>query len=116
MAKVKISDESIWTKHIEGDSKLKERVLGLKAGELLDLEVDGVVGRWERMKDGKDGRPTFGIKPVDAMRQVWAHMRKQTGRIIEVREVLVADSYLAALSSTMDEWNSPEDEIAYRDL
>jgi hypothetical protein len=30
--------------------------------------------------------------------------------------VRTADAYLAALSETMTEWNSPEDEEAFRDL
>ena len=117
MAKVQIRDDAIWLKHIEGDARLAERIRSMSEGELLDLEVNGVVGRWERMRDGKDGRPTYGIKPVAEMRDKWAKFRRDaTGRIVSVREVAVADSYLAALTPLLSEWDSPEDEIAYRDL
>lgn len=68
------------------------------------------------MKDGKDGRPTEGIRPIDRMKDVWTKMQRDRGRVVEIRQVLSADSYLAALSDTLDEWNSPEDEEAFRDL
>lgn len=116
MAKVKIRDNSIWLKHIEGDQSLRDRIEALKAGQVIDLEVAGIVGRWERMKDGQDGRPTEGIKPIEAMRDVWKQMQKERGRLVEVREVQTADGYLAAASALMSEWDSPEDEAAYRDL
>ena len=88
----------------------------MQPGEVLDLEVDGIVGRWERMRTGKDGRPTLGIKPIAEMREVWARLRLQGKKIVSLREVVMADSYLAALADTLDEWNSPEDEEAFRDL
>jgi len=116
MAKVTIKDDSIWLKHIEGDPRLKQRLLNLAADGIIDLEIDGIVGRWQRMKVGKDGRPTPGIKPIEAMRDVWARMRQQPGRVVDIREVLTADSYLAALTAVMSEWDSPEDELAYSDL
>lgn len=116
MGKVKIADNSIWLKHIEQDAPLLDRLKALKAGEAIDLEVGGVVGRWERMQDGKDGRPTEGIKPIDSMKQVWTQMQRERGRVVEVRPVLSADSYLAALTPLLSEWDSPEDEEAFRDL
>jgi hypothetical protein len=116
MGKVVIADNSIWLKHIEQDKPLRDRLKALKAGETIDLEVAGIVGRWERMQDGKDGRPTEGLKPIESMKQVWTQMQRERGRVVEVRPVLSADSYLAALSDTLDEWNSPEDEEAFRDL
>jgi len=116
MAKVKVSDDAIWAKHIEGDSRLGEKILRLHAGQVIDLEVDGIVGRWEKMRDGRDGRPTSGIKPIEAMRQVWAMLRRGPERIVDIREVRTADTYLATLDMTLSEWDSPEDEAAYRDL
>ena len=115
MGRVKISDNSIWLKHIEGDLGLVHRLERLKSGQTIDLEVDGVVGRWERMRDGRDGRPTPGIKPIDAMREVWTRLQADRGRVVEMRE-LVGDSYLASLVPLLSEWDSPEDEEACRDL
>lgn len=116
MATVAVRDDAIWIKHIEGDPVLRARIGEMAAGDTIDLEVDGVVGRWERMRDGKDGRPTFGIKPVEAMRLVWADFRRSDRHTVHVREVRNADSYLKAVAATLSEWNSAEDEIAYRDL
>ncbi len=116
MAKVEIRDDAIWISHIESGKALQERLMALKAGDSLDLEVNGVVGTWERMRDGRDGRPTPGIKPVAEMRQVWARMREHTGRIVDIREVVTATSYLDAVAATLTEWNSAEDEAAYADL
>jgi hypothetical protein len=116
MARVKIRDDAIWLKHVEGDPALRQRIENLVAGDVIELEADGIVGRWQRMNDGKDGRPTLGIRPIDSMREVWARLRRDTGRIIEVREVVTADSYLRALTPMLSEWDSPEDEAAFRDL
>jgi hypothetical protein len=116
MGKVKIADNSIWLRHIEQDAPLKDRLAALEPGERVDLEVGGVVGRWEKMRVGRDGRPTDAIKPIESMKDVWTKMQRERGRMVEVRQVLSADSYLAALGETLDEWNSPEDEEAFRDL
>lgn len=116
MGKTTIKDDSIWIKHIEGDDELRQRISQLDAGDVVDLEVDGIVGRWERMRDGRDGRPTLGIKPIESMRQVWARLRKDSGRVVNIREVKTADAYLASLTPLMSEWDSPEDERAYHDL
>lgn len=116
MGKVEVRDDAIWLKHIEGDQHLHRKIMSLPPGGIIDLEIDGIVGRWERMKDGKDGRPTLGIKPIEAMRSVWARLRHQPGRVVDIREVMTADSYLAALTPLLSEWDSPEDEMAYRDL
>lgn len=116
MATVTVRDDAIWIGHIEGGSTLQERLRRLRAGDVLDLEVDGIVGSWERMRDGKDGRPTLGIKPISHMKHVWAEMRRKTGKTVHIREVVTAETYLTAVSRTLDEWNSPEDEAAYADL
>nr|WP_314258273.1 hypothetical protein [uncultured Devosia sp.] len=116
MATVKIRDDVIWIGHIEGAPALQDRLRVLRAGAVLDLEVDGVVGQWERMRDGVNGVPTPGIKPISHMKQVWAEMRKRTGDVVPIREVQTAQSYLHAVAATLDEWSSPEDEAAYADL
>jgi hypothetical protein len=35
---------------------------------------------------------------------------------VPVREVVAADSYLASLAPTLSEWDTAEDDEAYRDL
>ena len=116
MAYVEICDDAMWATRIEGGKALKDRILSLAPGEVIELEVDGIVGRWERMRNGTDGRPTKGIKPIGPMKEVWKRLQSRRGEVVEIREVRTADAYLAALSSTLSEWNSAEDEEAFRDL
>ncbi len=116
MGYVKIADDILWAKQIEGDSDLRDRIVGLPAGATIDLEVDGIVGHWEKAKVGKDGRPTAAIKPVGPMREIWKRFQARRGEIVRVREMRTADSYLKALGATLSEWNSPEDDEAFRDL
>lgn len=113
---VRIEDRTIWFKHIE-EPRLRERLENLKEDEAINLEVDGVIGRWKRMKKGKNPLPTRGIKPDGAMKRVWNEWYKgRRGQVIELREAMLADDYLAAASALFSEWNSPEDEEAFRDL
>ena len=117
MAKVRVRDDAIWLKHIEDDPRLGKRILAMSAGDVVNLEVNGVVGPWQRMRDGRDGRPTLGIKPVAAMKDVWARLRREaTGQIVEIRTPDERDTYLEALTPLMAEWDTAEDEEAYRDL
>ena len=116
MAYVEISDDTIWAKQIEGGKALKERILALAPGEIIELEVDGIVGSWEKMRNGRDGRVTTGIKPIGPMKEIWQRLQARRGKVVEVRQVRTADAYLAALNETMTEWDLPEDEEAFRDL
>lgn len=116
MAYTPITDDAIWAKHIEGGKALKERILSLAPGESIELEVDGIVGRWEKMRKGKDGRPVTGVKPIGPMKDIWKRFQARRGRTVEVREVRTADAYLATLTDTLAEWTTPEDEEAFRDL
>jgi hypothetical protein len=116
MGYVRISDDILWAKQIEGDSALRERIANLPPGDLIDLEIDGIVGHWEKAKIGKDGRPTAAIKPVGPMREIWKRFQARRGDIVVIRETRTADNYLKSLSATLSEWDSPEDDEAFRDL
>ena|ERR1700693_1553271 len=116
MAFVTIRDDTLWASHIEGGAALKERILSLAAGEVIELEVDGIVGSWEKTRIGKDGRAQQSVKPIGSMKEVWKRFQFRRGEAVKIREVKTVDPYLAALSDTMTEWNSPEDEEAFRDL
>jgi hypothetical protein len=116
MPRVRISDVAIWFKHVESPD-LQKRLHALHAEEDIHLETDGVVGRWVRMKTGKDGRPTEAIRPEGRMKDVWNEwFRTRRGEAIYLREVRTADEYLALSASLFPEWASPEDEEAFRDL
>jgi hypothetical protein len=116
MAHLQIRDNAIWFKHIEGDERLRERILRLRQGATIDLEVDGVVGRWVKMQDGKDGRSTDGLRPVGPMREVWKGMQARRGAVVPIRAIVSADAYLDSLRPLLSEWDSPEDDEAFRDL
>jgi hypothetical protein len=116
MAFVEIRDDTIWANHIEGGKVLKDRIQSLSPGEIIELEIDGVVGSWEKTRIGKDGRPQQSIKPIGNMKTVWKRFQSRRHERVEIREVRTADAYLTALSDTMTEWNSLEDEEAFRDL
>ncbi len=114
MGMMSIVDNSIWFRHLPDD--LRAKAENLKAGERILLEIDGVTGWWERMQDGRDGRPSLGLKPVDGMREVWTHWQARRGERVSVNDPVNVERYLAALSGTLEEWDSPEDEAAYADL
>ena len=113
---VRISDIAIWFKHVESPD-LQARLRSLRDEEYINLETDGVVGRWVRMKTGKDGRPTEAIRPEGSMKDVWGKWyNSRRGETVPLREVRLADDYLKNISTLFPEWDSKEDEEACRDL
>jgi hypothetical protein len=73
MARTAVRDVVIWVKHIHGED-VSRRVLDLQGGETLDLVVDGIRGAWRKMDDGRDGRPTMGIRPIGRMQDFWREL------------------------------------------
>ena len=113
---VLISDTAIWFKHIDS-GELRKRIQSLQENQSIMLETDGVIGAWRRMKTGKDGRAIDGIRPDGTMKDVWNKWyTNRKGEKITIREVRVNDDYLVNVASTFPEWESPEDEEAFRDL
>jgi hypothetical protein len=111
-----IEDTTIWIRHVT-DPNFKRRLEKMHENESIHLVADGIVGRWVRMKHGKDGRPTHGIKPEGEMKNIWNKwFRERKGQRIAVQEVQLADDYLREGSILFSEWESPEDEEAFRDL
>jgi hypothetical protein len=117
MGQIRITDDMIWAKHIEDDPALRERILNLPPGAIIEFEVAGVTGRWAKANAGKDKRPTQAIKPVGTMKDVWKTFRQTRNQThVAIRQTQLASSYLAAHSGTLAEWDSPEDDEAFRDL
>jgi hypothetical protein len=111
-----IRDTTIWFRHVK-DAKLRQRLENLADDDTIHLVADGVVGRWARMKRGRDGRATPGIRPDGEMKNIWNNWFKtRRGEEIVIQEVLLADDYLKEASVLFSEWSSPEDEEAFRDL
>ena len=83
---VEIRDHALWLKHIHGDNFLKNKLLELEQGQITHLIVDGVKGVWVKMADGKDGRPTPGIKGIGAAKVHWHSLQERRGEIVSVAE------------------------------
>ncbi len=90
MAKTPVSDGVIWAKHIHGDNKLLSHLAALRGGETIELLVDGVRGVWRKMSDGKDGRPTSGLRPIGTTQTFWKNL--YAARRGEVVDVELADA------------------------
>ncbi len=70
-ATVEVRDHALWTKQIQRDDTLKATLNGSRGRNRIELEVDGFRGTWQKMEDGKDGRPTTGIKPMGPAQAHW---------------------------------------------
>jgi hypothetical protein len=113
---VVIRDIVIWFKHVDSQD-LRKRLATLTDEEGITLEVDGVLGRWLRVKTGKDGRPTEALKPEGPTKEIWSKWyRSRKGERVTIREVRTADAYLMTIASLFPEWESPQDEAAFHDL
>jgi hypothetical protein len=87
MSVVEARDYVLWPKHIHGNPSLRDELLALAAGALVKLDVDGVVGTWVKMDDGKTGDRTPGLKALGAARDHWHRLfRERRGAVVEVRK------------------------------
>ena len=82
MSRVEVRDNVLWVKHIQGNESLKTKINELNEGCRIELEVDGYRGTWEKMKDGKDGMPTTGIKPLGPAKEHWSRVLKDKRRCL----------------------------------
>ena len=110
------NDDVIWLKNVDADQNTLALLRQLPEKTRLQLEIEGIRSDWERMADGKDGRPTLGLKPVGKTLQFWKSMRDRRGDFLNFKIVDPRDSYLAAVQATLSEWESKEDEAAFDDL
>ena len=82
---IEVRDFVLWPKHIHGTGNLKEALLALEAGEIVELVVNGYRGHWEKMADGKDGRPTPGLKPIGMAKKEWHGLKDRWGDLVEIK-------------------------------
>jgi hypothetical protein len=83
---VEIRDHSLWPKHIHGNEPLKRKLLGMPEGTLIELEVDGFLGTWKKMSNGKDGLPMPGIRAIGPARQHWHGLQIRRGQLVSISE------------------------------
>jgi hypothetical protein len=87
MSYIEVRDHALWAKHLHGNKALKEKILSMEAGEIIHLEVGGVSGVWVKMEDGKDGRPTPGLRAIGKAKAYWHGLQEHRGEIVTIKEV-----------------------------
>ena len=116
MGKLLNNDDAIWLKHVSADSDTVAMLHRIPAGAKLKIEIEGISGEWQRMADGKDGRPTLGLKPVGPTVDFWKSMKSRRGELLQFKIIDPRDTYLADVEKTLSEWHSEDDERAFGDL
>jgi len=87
MSVVEIRDYALWPKHIHQNEELKNKIIDMQEGDLIELEVEGVRGMWKKMDDGKDGRATPGIKGLGTAKTHWHGIQDRRGDLVSIKEV-----------------------------
>ncbi len=110
------NDDVIWLKNVNADSNTIALLRQLPASTRLKLDIEGHRGDWERMANGKDGRPTLGLRPIGSTLDFWKAMKARRGDHLEFKIVDPRDTYLSDIQKSLSEWESEEDEKAFHDL
>jgi len=84
MSVVEIRDYALWPKHIHQNEELKNKIVAMTEGDLIELEVEGFRGIWKKMDDGKDGRPTPGIKGIGKAKEHWHGLQDKRGELVSI--------------------------------
>ena len=121
MVDMRISDNVVWAKHLRDDARLFRRVKELEQNAPIILRIDGNLLLFRKMRDGKDGRRTQGLRPDATARDRWEAMQTRRGEFVKVALVeegqKAPDPYLLAITPFLaEEWLSPEDCAAFDDL
>jgi hypothetical protein len=110
------NDDAIWLKNVNADHNTIALLRQLPGGARIKIEVEGTQGEWERMQDGRDGRPTLGLKPVGRTLDFWKSMKPRRGEHLDFKIIDPRDTYLEAVQARLSEWDSAEDDVAFNDL
>ncbi len=86
MSIVEVRDHALWAKHIHNNERLKEKILSLPQREIIELIVDGWRGPWKKMDNGKDGRPTPGLKGIGTTQKKWHELQDRRGSVVSIEE------------------------------
>ena len=80
MSCVTVRDDAIWARHVE-DPEVRDRIQALPQNAPLLLVIEGTPVRFVKMRDGKDGRPTQGLRPADPeSHRFWRMMQARRAR------------------------------------
>lgn len=113
-----VRDDVLWIRHIHDDPELTRRMQTLEDEAPIDLLIEGRPARFLKMRRGRDGRPTPGLKPSAGSSSFWKAMQARRGESVAIGLAApsAGDPYLKSLTATLGEWDSPEDCAAYDDL
>ena len=117
-ATVEVRDHALWTKHIRGDDALRDALNTLRGRSQIELDVDGFHGTWQKMDDGKDGRPTTGIKPVGPAQTHWhTLLPDRLGSVVTIARASTAENGVTGQNEQSFEavWEEIQRTIAPRD-
>jgi hypothetical protein len=98
MASVEVSDYVLWTKHVHGDDHLRQKLELLEPGQVIALRVDGVTGKWRKMRPNQAGGYNVpGLTPLGQAKAAWGELyrrfKPEGGAVVELA---LADSPDAA--------------------
>jgi hypothetical protein len=116
MGTVLNNDDAIWLKTVTADQATVTYLRELPPGGRIRLAIEGTAGDWEKMADGRDGRPTFGLKPIGRTREYWKTLRGRRGKLLDFKVLDPRDALICDIETALAEWDSKEDEVAFRDL
>ena len=111
MTKVAVNDHVLWLKHIHGDTELRMRLESLRAGDIVQLRVDGEAGAWKKMRDAPSGRPTPGLTPIGPAKARWGDLyraSKEAGGMLVNLEA-IEESKAAAAPETAANWEEADE-------
>ena len=57
---IEVRDFVVWARHIHGDPQLRDEILALEAGAMVNLKIAGEAGLWVKMEDGAQGAADAG--------------------------------------------------------
>ena len=111
MGKAKVGTVIILLDEIEDDDALVLRLRALSRGTVVDLEVAGRRGRWERamIELGPNERAGAVVSLGEAM-----SYRKALGdvpRFADIREIVPSEVQLATFGLRYNPWDTPENQV-----
>ena len=111
MMKVEVKDTVLWFKGIHGDPEFIAKLGSLRAGEIVQLRVDGQAGEWKKMKDNRTtGKPTPGLSPIGPAASRWRDLyrtNKASGGILVNIEAI--DGTEAATGTVPPNWEEADE-------
>lgn len=110
MGKVTVTGDVIWLDAIEQDAPLQDRLQGMTPGQIIDLEVSGVVRPWQRLDAVRNGVLVAGIRPLHADEYPWSTLLAEGG-VLFIGPVGPNETRLATFEEQLHRWDIAENRI-----